>query len=375
MKVILGAGGKTQKDWKSTEQSELDILCRSDFSKVLDGAIGFECMLMEHVLEHLSLAQVPVALKNCYDFLSTNGRLRIAVPDGFHPDPEYIDYVKPGGTGAGADTHQILFNYLMLRRLMTQVGFKVNLLEWWDENGKFHTELWNEKDGNVERCLATDPRNEDGNPHYTSLIVDGIKEVDDTRPHLKDAFAFVEKNDINKVSPFNRKKTATLYELARLAPPIGVVVELGSYHGIGTAALWYGAMDGNKGTVIAVDAYENMRGWANEPYTPADRQIWEKNMIDAEINPILMIGDVTKLSYSWQTYISLLVHDLGTKNRMAQDVMNWEKYVLVGGIIALRDIDDYSMGTEKAIYNLMQTGRWGNRRNWEAFITSVERIR
>lgn len=375
MKIILGAGGKTQENWISTEQGQLDVMCRSDFEKVLNGEAKFECMLAEHVFEHLELKDIPTALKNCFDFLSLNGRLRIAVPDGFHPDPEYIDYVKPNGTGAGADTHQILFNYLMLRRLMREVGFDVELLEWWDEDNKFNARLWNEIDGCVERSLANDPRNTDGKPHYTSLIVDGIKREDPENPSLKKAFNFLEKHDINKVSPFNKKKTTVLYELAKSAPEGGSIVELGSYHGNGTAALWYGAQDGNKNPVIAVDAYTEMRGWANEPYTEKDMDIWLDNMMEEEISAALFQGDVKKMSWSWEIPISLLVHDLGTKNRMPDDVMDWERYVIVGGVIALRDIDDYSMGTERAIFNLTQTGRWGNRRNWEAFITSVERIR
>jgi predicted SAM-dependent methyltransferase len=374
MKLIIGAGGKTQSGWVSTEQGQLDFLVRDDFARVLGGAVGFECILSEHVLEHLSYDDVFTALKNCYDFLASNGRLRIAVPDGFHPDLDYIEYVRPGGSGAGADTHQMLFNYVLLKKIMETVGFRVELLEWWDENGQFHGRPWNELDGNIERCLASDPRNVDGEPHYTSLIVDGIKDTDESRPHLKNAFEFVERNDVYKVSPFNRKKTTTFYELARLAPAGGLIVELGSYHGIGTAALWYGAMDGNRCNVVSVDAYADMRGWANEPYTPNDMSIWKENMQVAKINPELRRGDSEKMAQSWKDPISLLVHDLGSKNRMPKDVIDWERHIIVGGSIALRDIDDYSMGTGKAISNLMYTGRWGNIRNWEAFITSIERI-
>lgn len=370
MKIIIGAGGKTQDGWKSTEQSELDILHRDDFERCLEGAIGFECILAEHVFEHIPEDNLTVAFRNCYDYLAVNGRLRIAVPDGFHPDKDYIDYVKAGN----AHGHQFLFNHKNLEFYLRQAGFEVSLLEWWDIYREFHYKPWNEIDGAIERCLASDPRNQDGKPHYTSLIVDAFKMEDRSRPHLKDAFAFVEEHDFNRVSPFNRKKTSTIYELARLAPPYGVIVELGAHHGIGTAALYYGAKDGHRCKVIAVDAYKDMRGWANEPYTPEDMQIWLDNISQAKIYPILVQGDAHELSLTWKEPISLLVHDLGSKNRMPQDVLEWEKHIMLGGILAVRDIDDYSMGTEKAIENLLATKRWGNRRNWEAFITSVERI-
>lgn len=374
MKLIIGAGGKTQDGWTSTEQSQLDLLREDDFVRILNGAVGLEAIVAEHVLEHLSEEEAKIAIGNCYKYLSVNGRLRIAVPDGFHPDKDYIEYVRPGGVGSGADTHQKLYTYRELGNLLMDAGFGVQYLEWWDETGYFNARLWNEKDGYIERCVANDPRNNDGKPHYTSLMLDGIKMDDDTRPNLKLAFDFVEQNDIHRLSPFNRKKTATLYELARLAPAGGVIVELGAYHGIGTAPLWYGTRDGHRCDMYSVDAYTTMRGWANEPYEPEDQVVWETNIKAAKIHPKLLRCDVHELSLHWTKSISLMVHDLGSKNRMPQDVMDWEDYVIIGGIIALRDIDDYSMGTEKAIKNLLATGKWGNRHNWEAFITSIERI-
>lgn len=374
MKVIVGAGGRQQANWISTEQHQLDLLCREDFERTLSGALGFECILAEHLFEHLSEQQAIIAINNCFEYLAMGGRLRIAVPDGLHPSKEYINYVKPGGTGAGADSHQVLYTYRSLARLLRQAGFRVVYLEWWDEAGKFNCAPWNEIDGYIERCLANDPRNWDGKPNYTSLIMDAFKDVDLQRPGLEKAFAFVEEHDPHKMSPFNRKKTATFYELARLAPAHGVIVELGAHHGIGTAALWYGARDGHRCNVIAVDAYTDKLGWAKEPYTYADRRVWEDNMQDARINPQLIQADASELAAVYNKPVSLLVHDLGMKYRMPDDVMEWECHIMVNGMIAMRDIDDYSMGTEAAVRNLMATGRWDRRRNWDAFITSMEKI-
>ncbi len=374
MKVIVGAGGRKIDGWVSTEQSQLDLLCREDFERVLNGAIGFENILAEHLFEHIDLEDQQNAFNNCYEYLSIGGKLRVAVPDGNHSDPAYIDYVRPGGIGAGASDHKILFTYSKLASYMLCAGFVVTPLEWWDSEKQFHCKPWNEIDGYIERCLANDPRNKDGKPHYTSLIVDGIKKADINRPNLVAAFDFVENHDPNRVSPFNRKKTTTFYELARIAPPHGVIVELGAYHGIGTAALWYGARDGHRCEVISIDAYKDIRGWAGEPYGANDREVWLKNISEEKIHPQLRCGDAHELSQTWDTPISLIIHDLGCKKRMPQDVLDWEQHVMVGGLFALRDIDDYSMGTEEAVRNLMSTGRWGKRRNWEAFITSLERI-
>jgi hypothetical protein len=67
--------------------------------------------------------------------------------------------------------------------------------------------------------------------------------------------------------------------------------------------------------------------------------------------------------------------DLPIIGQMPKDVADWERHVIIGGLIGLRDIDNFSMGTEKAVSNLLSTRNWGNRRNWDGFITSVERLR
>jgi predicted SAM-dependent methyltransferase len=131
--------------------------------------------LAEHVWEHLGSRQAIIANANCFEFLRPGGRLRIAVPDGFHPDPAYIEYVRPGGTGAGADDHKVLYNYKLISEELKNVGFEFRLLEYWDENGQFHFQEWSSEDGHISRSKRYDPRNQDGSLTYTSLIVDAIK--------------------------------------------------------------------------------------------------------------------------------------------------------------------------------------------------------
>jgi len=47
--------------------------------------------------------------------------LRVAVPDGFHPNPGYIERVKPGGTGPGAGDHKILYTYRTLSAILSSL--------------------------------------------------------------------------------------------------------------------------------------------------------------------------------------------------------------------------------------------------------------
>ena len=56
-------------------------------------------------------------------------------------------------------------------------GFKVNLLEYFDQEGKFHFLEWDPAEGNIIRSKRFDERNQDGNLRYTSIILDAYKNV------------------------------------------------------------------------------------------------------------------------------------------------------------------------------------------------------
>jgi len=115
------------------------------------------------------------AAVNCYRLLVPGGHLRIAVPDGLHPNPEYIDHVKPGGTGPECEDHRVLYTYRALFELLEAAGFEVCLLEWFDEEGRFHFREWHPDDGFVYRSTRYDERNADDPTAYTSIIADAVK--------------------------------------------------------------------------------------------------------------------------------------------------------------------------------------------------------
>ena len=191
---------------------------------------------------------------------------------------------------------------------------------------------------------------------------------------LDKAFEFIEARDERKLCDFNRKKATAIYELARKAPAGGVLLELGAYRGIGIVPIWYGAQDGNGGDVVTLDRYVDSCGWIGEPYGPSDEDVFWANMEYADISPELVKGDIRELARTWDRPFAFLIHDLGRRDCMPVDVMLWERHAIPGAVIALRDIDDYSMGTEEAVAVLQATGRWGNRKNHPSFITSLERI-
>ena len=174
IKIMIGAADKVQPGWFSAVYPQFDLLDRSTIRKFSRGR-PVAAYMAEHVLEHLIIKEGLLALKNIYDSLSEGGRVRIAVPDGLHPDKDYIEEVKVGGTGPGADDHKVLYTYKSLSELLEGAGFSVGLLEYWDENGEFHCKDYNIHDGLIWRSLKYNPLNQDGLPNYTSLIVDGFK--------------------------------------------------------------------------------------------------------------------------------------------------------------------------------------------------------
>lgn len=172
--VVVGAGGTKFKGWFSTDVSTLDLTKESDFRKYFKKK-KISKVLAEHVLEHLGQEDLDKMLVNFFKYSEKSVNIRIAVPDGFHPDIKYIESVKPDGTGAGAKDHKNLFTYKSLGELFGRYGFKTNPIEYWDENKNFHTIYSNDNKGFVERSMVNDDRNNAGNPNYTSLIIDFTK--------------------------------------------------------------------------------------------------------------------------------------------------------------------------------------------------------
>lgn len=174
LKIIVGSGATKQKGWISTNYPLLDVANAHTFAEwFAPGTISN--FLAEHVWEHLSPEDAVKACNNCFVYLKHGGVLRVAVPDGFHPDPDYIAQVKPGGYGVGAGDHKILFNYGTLSSLLQDAGYKVRLLEWFDEHGNLHYENWDPLDGLIVRSSRFDQRNQQNKTAYTSLIIDAIK--------------------------------------------------------------------------------------------------------------------------------------------------------------------------------------------------------
>ncbi|MCF0053788.1 methyltransferase domain-containing protein [Dyadobacter sp. LJ53] len=172
--MVVGSMYSLYKGWIHSDIETLNLLKESDWQKYFNES-SIDKILAEHVWEHLTLEEGQLAFKHCHTYLKPGGFLRVAVPDGFNPSEEYINYVKPGGTGNGADDHKLLYNYQIMSRSLESVGFTVKKLEYFDENGQFHKSPWNPEDGMIRRSADHDSRNAGGKLGYTSLIIDAYK--------------------------------------------------------------------------------------------------------------------------------------------------------------------------------------------------------
>jgi len=173
-RITIGSAGIADEGWIPTEVEYLDLLKEDQWRHYFkDGSI--DAILAEHVWEHLHPQEGLTAAKTCYRFLKPGAYLRVAVPDGYHPDQLYMNAVKPHGHGAGSEDHKVLFTYRSLAQLFEDTGFQVTVYEYFDEHGQFHEQDWDERKGLIRRSKRCDLRNNGNQLNYTSIIVDAIK--------------------------------------------------------------------------------------------------------------------------------------------------------------------------------------------------------
>ncbi|MBN1438109.1 MAG: hypothetical protein JW929_01760 [Anaerolineales bacterium] len=173
LRIVIGASATFDPGWIPTEIEALNILREEDWARFFEPG-SIDAMLAEHVWEHLTAEEALRGAELCRRYLKPGGYLRIAVPDGCHPDPDYIRWVEPGGSGAGATDHKVLYTHHSAKALFERAGFRVRLYEFFDEAGRFHCDEWSPADGMIHRSKRFDKRNRGGKLAYTSIILDAV---------------------------------------------------------------------------------------------------------------------------------------------------------------------------------------------------------
>lgn len=175
-KLVIGSAGRHDQGWVPTDKEFLNLLQPADWDRFFPPG-SVDALLAEHVWEHLTPAEAGTAAQTCFRYLKPGGYLRLAVPDGLHPDPTYIGWVKVGGASPGqlANDHKVLYTYRTLSEVFERAGFRVELYEYFDEAGQFHFREWDRKDGTIWRSKRFDKRNRDGSLTFTSIVMDAVK--------------------------------------------------------------------------------------------------------------------------------------------------------------------------------------------------------
>jgi predicted SAM-dependent methyltransferase len=172
LKIIIGAGHTHFSDWVKTDYPVFNVLSKYDWHFIFQTK-RIDNLLAEHVLEHFTVQQVEKTLSIAYKFLEPGGVFRIAVPDQFHPNKEYIEYVRPNGNGPGADDHKSFWNYQTLSELGKKLGYTIEIVEYWDLNRNFSFKGLDPGRGHVNRSKGTGFKMEIED--YSSLIIDLVK--------------------------------------------------------------------------------------------------------------------------------------------------------------------------------------------------------
>ena len=173
IKLILGASHVTpsMEGWIKTDLPQFDIT-NEEHWKIIFGKNKVNNFLIEHVLEHLTLEQNKIFFAIAKRYLQTKGNIRIAVPDGFNTNPDYINFVKPNGNGPGCEDHKLLWNIDLMNSIASEFNFKVICLEFFDKKGTFTTSDFDESSGHVYRSYKNSKVNKSIIEGYSSLIVD-----------------------------------------------------------------------------------------------------------------------------------------------------------------------------------------------------------
>lgn len=127
-----------------------------------------------------------------------------------------------------------------------------------------------------------------------------------------------------------------LYQLAQRNKQLGVVVELGSYHGKATICLAQGAQNVNDGKVYAVDLFEGSRFTNNGDFYQKFMENVASYKVNNSVTPVK--GEFSEIAGVWDKPIRLLFIDGAHQYEdVKRDFDAWERHVVMGGVIAFHD--------------------------------------
>lgn len=173
-------------------------------------------------------------------------------------------------------------------------------------------------------------------------------------------------------------KCHTFYELAKNNNE-GVIVELGTYLGIGVSALSFGAHDGYDWDVFTIDSYTRKHGWAGEEYTHEDKAAFLDNMLKLKekfgLMPFLVVGQFNQVAHTWipKLNVGLLIWDGGVAD-VYESFISWERYVEIGSKVAFHDTRDGYFGIKKLCDDLVNSGKFAEYQKMRGDVHVITRV-
>lgn len=149
-----------------------------------------------------------------------------------------------------------------------------------------------------------------------------------------------------------------LYQLAQLNSHLGVIVELGCYHGRSTICLVQGSQQVSGGKIYSVDNFSWDERVDTLPnfYNRFKNNIQTWKMTD---KVVVLQGDSVKIGKKWQRPIRLLFIDASHfYPSVLKDYLTWSKWVVPGGIIAFHDSE--WPGVNRLVGELILAGKLTN---------------
>ena len=173
IRLALGSNSHCTDGWIAAGCDQFDLVDPASWSCYFQKS-SVDAILAENVWEHLSKTEGKTAARNCFQFLRPGGYLRVAVPDEFHPSQQRQSQLQHGG-GRRSASSCVLYNHHSFAEAFVSLGFRVRLIEFFDQEGNFHSNQWDVSKGLVQRTLLFDERNIAQPLAYTSLVLDAVK--------------------------------------------------------------------------------------------------------------------------------------------------------------------------------------------------------
>lgn len=150
-----------------------------------------------------------------------------------------------------------------------------------------------------------------------------------------------------------------LFKLAQKEPHLGVIVELGSYHGRSTICLAQGSKKVKGRKIFTVDNFkgDSCFGPQKNFYKTLSNNI-RRYRLDQYVS--IIKGDAARAAYNWHKPIRLLFIDTDHHYEgVSRDFVAWEKYIAPKGLVVFHDSLEWPE-VSKFICELIRAGGFKN---------------